>query len=206
MLKDLDPKEVHDHFEEYEATFLHVYLDSKGFPTIGRGCLITPPFVPAEYGEWVMPDGSPARIVDVLDDFDRVMKDARWQQTHGNAQDHAAPYYAKLCSTRLTQASAEALFLARLYKEEIRLVQLYGKSYETAPLPAQFGTLDMAYSMGADRLRALAVDGGFPAWSEAFEKRQYAKCAVESLREPGNASFDARNKWTADKFMEAENV
>ena len=206
MLKDLDPKEVHDHFEEIEATFLHLYLDSKGFPTVGRGCLVTEPFQPLDYGEWVDMGGHQARVADVIDDLHSIMRDARHQKESPNAQDHTAEYYEKMCHTRLTMESADLLFWSRLYKIESRLISLYRASYETAPLSVQFATLDMAYNMGPDKLREPADTGGYPAWSAAFEKRDYLRCAAESAREPGNASFIARNKWTFDKFMEAAKI
>jgi len=161
--------------DDFEGCLNHMYTDSIGLVTTGRGNLIDPgrarnaatdpqngsSSARAKALPWQMPDGSLAGPVTVDAAFWDV-KNA-WPSVQSVA-------CARLTSIRLSRAAVDSLTLSKLDQIWTQLVGRF-PYLPTAPADAQLGHVSMAWAMGAGFQ--------FPHFQAAAAQGDWNTCATE---------------------------
>jgi len=151
---------------EFEGVISWMYADSKGFTTIGIGCLIDPlslalplPFLRA--------DGTPASQADIT---------AEWQLIERmKVPDDLARLGAKaskrLCFLHLSPTGIEQVVAQRL-AANIRIIARRFPDFEAWPAPGQLSILSLAWACGAGFYE------DYPKLSAALDPKDFAEAAL----------------------------
>jgi len=131
MLFNSIKKHIRKKIQHYEGNILHMYLDSKGYITVGVGCLIDSvskaqklPFINAKTKRKATP-------IEIKADYDNVKKQ------YNKTATYRASYYKKHTKLILTQTEIDNLFnrqIAGFYKE-LKKIYLH---FDTYPPEVQF--------------------------------------------------------------------
>jgi GH24 family phage-related lysozyme (muramidase) len=179
----------------FEGNVPHFYLDGRGNVTIGIGHLVEHYIDAAEFpfGEDTWENGrgtttqSPnQREVAISGDYEAVRTSKPGQAMH---------YYRDLCKLTLTAGWAEDDCATRLENEFQPALRRDFRNFDALPIPAQSALLDMAYNLGAGKLRE------YKNLITAVEGFNFTRAAEECHR---RGIQDTRNQWTRDQFIAAE--
>jgi len=171
-------------FNEWEGRIPHMYLDTRGFVTVGVGYLLADAAAAQALPFVRRADRVAASPTEVRTDFDRV---------HQQAMGKLAQSYRVFTQLDLPDPAIDALLQATVARFEAGLVQNF-TAYATYPAPAKRALIDMAYNLGIDGLLK------FKRLKAAVQARNWAQAAAESHR---NGPSDDRNDWTRQMFLKA---
>lgn len=206
----------------YEGVVDHMYLDTRGFVTVGVGQLLATahdatalafyhappkphhppvhhhhkPHVPAPAPP--PPAGPPKRATN-----DEVT--AEWTKVKALPFPHLASYYAKYTTLIMLPADIDALLLTRI-RGFVAALKGHFTGWDKFPEPAQLALLDMEFNLGDAGLFGhhtkpkhghSKLVGGFPTVVAAAQKHDWLKCAANCHRRgPG----EHRNAETKQRF------
>ena len=171
--------------QEFEGLITHMYLDTKGFVTVGVGQML-PNAEAAKQLKFVNATTlDPATSEEIETDYHTV-----------NDQDPGlrAAHYQPFTKLTLPQPEIDALLRKRIQEFETGLKREFPE-YESYPEEAQEGLFDMAYNLGLSGLT-----NKFPSFTEAAKRQDWAKCAEECRR---RGIGDRRNNKTRELFERA---
>jgi GH24 family phage-related lysozyme (muramidase) len=172
------------HLEIFEGSVPWMYLDTKGFVTVGVGELLANA-AKAETLPFVDPDGQPSAQDAILDEFHRVSS---------LVPAKVAAFCRSPTSPVLPHAAIDSLLMNHLnFFDE----QLAGRfpNYADFPDPAKFGLLDMIYNLGQ-----VGLFQHFAHFMAAVDKQDWLSAAANCHRV---GPSQARNDWTRQQFLAA---
>lgn len=184
----MNPRQFIDDIKHWEGSVPWLYLDVRGFPTVGVGNLLPNasaamalPFV-MRFGV----DTKPAFSHEINADYARVSR---------MAMGLPARSYRVPSSPILLAEDIDALLTKRLTDEFLPGLEKLFHGFASFPEPAQSALVDLVFNLGVGGL------GKFHRLADAVERRNWSACAAECNR---RTSRDERNKWTREKFTAAE--
>ncbi|HEV2178259.1 MAG TPA: hypothetical protein VGW33_13825 [Terriglobia bacterium] len=172
------------HLETFEGIVPWMYLDTKGFVTVGVGEMLAN----AERAQslaFVDGAGQPSTPDAILGDYNRVL---------ALAPARLPGFYRATTSPILPHASIDALLLQHLTYFDGQLGQEF-TNYAAFPDPAKLGLLDMIYNLGVTGLFH-----GYPSLMRFVRNGDWTNVAAQCHR---NGPSQARNDWTREQFLAA---
>jgi GH24 family phage-related lysozyme (muramidase) len=180
---------VHD-LERWEGAVSHIYLDTRGRPTVGIGFLLKDVEAAVKL-PFVNSAGLFATKPDVWRDWSRVVATG---QTVGETPRRPASFYAAPGALHLPDYSMRMLCRDMLRREfSPRLVELLPNIW-SYPTPAQRALVDLVWNLGAAGL------GRFGNLLAACKARDWNTCILECAVKTSRAE---RNQWRAAMFEQA---
>jgi GH24 family phage-related lysozyme (muramidase) len=170
------------HLEIFEGTVPWMYLDTKGFVTIGVGELLASA-AKAETLAFVDPDGQPSTQDAILGEFNRVS---------GLVPARVAAFYRSPASPVLPHAAIDTLLMNHLNFFDGQLSTRFPQ-YARFPDPAKLGLLDMIYNLGQ-----VGLFQHFPHFMASVDKQDWLGAAANCHRA---GPSQARNDWTRQQFL-----
>jgi GH24 family phage-related lysozyme (muramidase) len=161
-----------------------MYLDTKGFVTVGVGELLANP-ANAQALAFVDADNQPSTPEAILADYQRVS---------ALAPAKLPGFYRSSTSPTLPHATIDALLLHHVTFFDGQLAQRF-PNYSSFPDPAKLGLLDMIYNLGVTGLFK-----GFPMFMSFVQNQNWAGAATQCHR---NGPSQTRNDWTRQQFLAA---
>jgi GH24 family phage-related lysozyme (muramidase) len=172
------------HLEIFEGTVPWMYLDTKGFVTVGVGELLAN-ITKAQTLTFVDPDGQPSTQDAILDEFNRVS---------GLVPAKVAAFYRSPASPVLPHAAINTLLMNHLNFFDGQLSTRFPQ-YASFPDPAKLGLLDMIYNLGQ-----VGLFQHFPRFMTAVDRQDWLGVAANCHRA---GPSQARNDWTRQQFLDA---
>jgi GH24 family phage-related lysozyme (muramidase) len=181
----VSPEELVDDLLRWEGDIGHMYLDTKGYVTVGIGNMIPSaeaakklPFIDTKTGK----PATPEQI------------EAAFAKVDGMPEGMNASKYASATTLRLDKAAIRELATERLRNEFLPSLRRLFPKFDSYPEAAQKALVDMVYNMGAGKLAK------FVNLRAACEAGDWTRAATESHRA---GARDARNEWTHQMFLDA---
>ena len=172
------------HLEIFEGTVPWMYLDTKGFVTVGVGELLANA-AKAETLAFLDPDGEASTQGAILDEFNRVS---------ALAPAKVAAFYRSPTSPVLPHSAIDTLLMNHLNFFDGQLAGRF-QNYAGFPDPAKLGLLDMIYNLGQ-----VGLFQHFPHFMAAVDKQDWLGAAANCHRV---GPSQARNDWTQQQFLAA---
>ncbi|HEY6945085.1 MAG TPA: hypothetical protein VI431_08080 [Candidatus Acidoferrum sp.] len=172
------------HLEIFEGTVPWMYLDTRGFVTVGVGELLANS-AKAQTLTFVDPSGQPSTPDAILDEFNRVSS---------LAPAKVSAFYRTPTSPVLPHTAIDTLLMNHLNFFDGQLAGRF-PSYTGFPDPAKLGLLDMIYNLGVTGLFK-----GFPHFMGVVDKQDWLGAAANCHRV---GPRQARNDWTRQQFLAA---
>lgn len=171
-------------FERWEGKIAHMYLDTRGYVTIGIGNMLANAAAAKKLAFVVRESGLAATPAQIEADFTAVTK---------LAAGMPAASYKTHTRLDLPDASINALFKVRIDGFRADLAGSF-KDYATYPVAAKRALLDMIYNLGKDGLLK------FKKLKAAAEAGNWKEAANQCHRQGPSKE---RNDWTRELFLEA---
>lgn len=186
MLKESEKETLRKKFSEYEGNVSHMYLDSKGYVTIGVGHLLNTvveaqnlSFVDAKTNKQVTAE-------EIKTDFEEVLKQPK---------NKLASFYKPYTKLILPLTEIDKLtnsHIENFYKE----LKLIYAELDTYPEAARLALFDLIFNVGMTNLRTM-----WPSFNSAVKAKDWKKAGDNSIRKTPISS--ARNQYVNDLFAEA---
>lgn len=172
----------------YEGNVSHMYLDSKGYVTIGIGSLI-PSLKAAQKLPFVhSKTHKNANASEIKTEFQNIKK--------LKPNEHST-YYKKHTKLILSQINITKLFNLQVKTFHGELLRLY-INFKSYPIEVKLALFDMIYNLGLTRLKR-----EFPKFNSAIKQKDWLTAAKESHRKPPVKS--QRNNYVKRLFLRAAN-
>ena len=182
---------VHD-----EGDVEHMYLDSRGLVTVGRGKLLST-VSDALRIPFVNSSGQPASSSEIRADYNALVSERNRQRSQERKPfNYRASYYRQFTSLVISDDTSQKLVEDHVDDDLGHLRNIF-PNFDSFPEPAQRALLDMIYNLGPTRLRR------YPSMIAAINRGDWERAAEESNR---RGISDARNQQTADRFREAGGI
>ncbi|HEX4808707.1 MAG TPA: hypothetical protein VH325_07255 [Bryobacteraceae bacterium] len=196
--------------ETFEGNYAHMYVDTKGYVTVGVGFMIPSAVAAVSYTFYLAsPRNAPSAQAKGAnhhvapkapvpstpptnpggDKANAEELKAEWTKMHGKPSGHLAHWYAQYASMYMIQSDIDRLLQSKVNGFESQLKSLF-TTWDDFPASAQLALLDMTYNLGSL--------GGFPKLCDSARHHDWAKCAAECHRV---GPSDARNNATRDRFL-----
>lgn len=161
-------KQYLDRLDEFEGVVKHMYLDSNGFVTVGRGVLIDPIKLIKTKGIVFKHRGSNkiASQKEIAEDYKKVKKIGK---------GFSAGKYKAYTKLDATNTSLQASF-ANSLKQAEKDAKIFYPDLDKLPDEVRYALIDMAYNLGLSKLRK------YKKLKKALEAGDYEKAAKESNR------------------------
>lgn len=187
MLTANELRILRTNLKRYEGWTNYMYLDSRGYVTIGVGHLI--------------PNASDAvQIPFVVPSSGQRASSQQIGQAYNNLSSLPSGNYTARYYERFTQLRVKNVWVARMLDRQLKL--FYGElcrlypGFQLFPESAKIALFDMIFNLGATKLRML-----FPKFNQAIQQRDWQVAASESHRLPPVSV--ARNQYVHDLLIKA---
>ncbi len=172
------------HLEIFEGIVPWMYLDTRGFVTVGVGEMLANA-AKAQSLSFVDTSAQPASPEAILAEYNRVaaLSPAR-----------VAAFYRSSTSPVLPHSAIDALLMNHLAFFDGQLSGRFA-AYANFPDPAKLGLLDMIYNLGVTGLFK-----GFPHFMGCVDNQDWLGAAANCHR---MGPSQARNDWTRQQFLAA---
>jgi GH24 family phage-related lysozyme (muramidase) len=185
MASATDKSTLRSKMEKYEGKVSHMYLDSKGFVTVGVGHLLVD-LASAQKLSFKKSNGTPASKTEIKADYDAVKKQPK---------NRMASFYKKHVSLKLTDADMNALTNKHIDSFELELKRIY-PAFSTYPSEVRLALFDIIFNVGMTNL-----NNKWPSFKIAIKAKDWTEAAKQSNRKaPISAE---RNKYVKDLFEKA---
>ena len=187
MATEQEKQILREALEKYEGKIEHMYLDTKGYVTVGVGHLLKDVAAAQALNFIHQSGGQEATAEEVNTDYDTVKKQPKGLFASSYKQ------YTKLA---LSSADIDALTDGHISSFEKELTIIYGEEEFTAfPSEVRLALFDMIFNLGMPKLR-----DGFPTLNKLVKAKDWAAAAGESSR---RGIADDRNQYVKDLFLSA---
>ncbi|ROQ17966.1 MULTISPECIES: glycoside hydrolase family protein [Marinimicrobium] len=166
--------------EKYEGKVSHMYLDSKGFVTVGIGHLLST-VASAQLLAFKNSKNLPATQEEIKADYDSVKK---------QPANRLASMYKKHTKLRLPDAEIDKLTNKHIQSFESELKRIYS-DFDSFPSKARLALFDLIFNLGMTEL-----NNNWPNFNAAVKAKDWQKAADNSSRK--SPISDARNKYVKD--------
>lgn len=155
--------------QEYEGRIEHMYLDTKGFVTIGVGHLITDVAEAKKLNFVTIKDSKKATGEQVEDDFDSVKKQVKGL---------VASSYKKHIKLKLSASDIDSLTNKHIEVFEGELKSIYGgAAFNDYPSEVRLALFDMIFNLGMTKLKNQYVK-----FNNHIKEKKWQAAANESKR------------------------
>jgi GH24 family phage-related lysozyme (muramidase) len=178
-------KDYYDDIVAHEGKYPFMYIDTRGFVTVGIGNLVASAETAASLPFAHRHEGPLATARERIAAFNAIK---------GKPAGRQARYYRIFTDLDLPDASIETLALTRLQTEFLPGLKRIFPRFDRFPLPARRALVDMAYNLGVKGLKE------FTHLVQSANAQQWAAAARECHRKTCRAS---RNEWTQNQFEKA---
>jgi GH24 family phage-related lysozyme (muramidase) len=172
------------HLEVFEGVVPWMYLDIRGYVTVGVGEMLATSERAVSLG-FLDTNNQPIAPSAILDDYTRVS---------ALPPAKTAGFYRSSNSPILLHSAIDTLLMQHLVFFDTQLSQRFA-NYSGFPDTAKLGLLDMIYNLGASGLF-----NGFPTFMGYVQKQDWPNAATQCQR---NGPGPARNEWTKQQFLAA---
>lgn len=173
--------------EKYEGKVEHMYLDTKGFVTVGVGHLLIDLAAAQQLNFVHQADMKTASKEEIQTDFDNIKS-----QSLGLF----ASLYKRHTTLKLNDVDIDALTDKHIESFENELQTIYGVSeFSNFPEAVRLALFDMIFNLGMPKLR-----NGFPTMNKHIKAKDWAAAAEESSRKD---IAPERNQYVKDLFLNA---
>jgi GH24 family phage-related lysozyme (muramidase) len=172
------------HVEGFEGIVPWMYLDTRGFVTVGVGEMLANAARAQSLG-FVDANSQPVGADVILAEYNRVSALSRGQ---------VSGFYRAPTSPVLPHPQIDSLLRDHLTFFDGQLNQRFS-AYSNFPDPAKLGLLDMIFNLGVTGLFK-----GFPTFMGFVQNQDWANAATQCHRNGPNAE---RNDWTKQQFLDA---
>lgn len=169
----------------YEGCILHMYLDTKGFITIGVGHLITN-VTEAQKLNFVTSKGTKATKEEIKTDFEAVKKHTKGLK---------ASSYKSKTKLSLKQTDIDKLTDKHIVSFYSEVKKIYS-DFDKYPTEVRLALFDMIFNLGMTKLK-----NNWPTFNSAIKSKDWKKAADNSNRVGIQAT---RNKYVKDLLLKAE--
>ena len=166
----------------YEGCIPYMYLDTRGFVTVGVGFWLDCAENAANYTFHRNHDLQKATPAEVK---------AEWAHLKCQAVNHLETYYQQFTTMQMMQPDIDAVLTQKLLTFETQARQTFA-DWDDFPAPAQLALIDMIYNLGS-----LVA---FPRLVRYATSKDWVRCAQQCWR---NGPGDQRNHETRDRFLAA---
>lgn len=182
-------------FKEYEGNIPYMYLDSRGYVTVGVGFLLDSANAATDYAFCLSNAAAvpcpPAAVPSVPQKATADQIKAEWEKIKCQAIPHLASFYEKFATMRMMPSDIDTVLTAKINEFEASARRTF-PNWDTFPSSAQLALLDMIYNLGSLR--------DFPKLVAAAQKKDWVTCAAECYR---NGPSEQRNNDTKNRFLAA---
>ena len=189
----------------YEGNIPYMYLDSRGFVTVGVGFLLSsaddapsyifylnpaPPVppIPPTPGAKLPP---PVPVPRGPQKATAVQIKAEWTNMKGQATNHVESFYQKFTTMKMLPGDIDSVLTVKANSFEAKGRQTFA-NWDDFASAAQLALLDMIYNLGS--LTA------FPSLTKFALAKDWANCAEQCHRE---GPSEQRNEDTKNRFLAA---
>ena len=187
MASESEKTTLRQKLETYEGCVEHMYLDTKGFVTVGVGHLLST-FASAQALAFIVQkDSKTATKEQIKTDYDTVKK-----QTKGLLSST----YKKHTKLKLKKTDIDKLTNKHIDTFEGELKKVYGTdAFAAYPSEVRLALFDMIFNLGMTNLKSK-----FPTFNKYIKAKNWSEAAKESNRSDVS---DARNKYVKDLLEKA---
>ena len=178
--------------KRFEGEIAHLYLDSRGNPTIGVGFLMANAQQFCALNLVHKQSGKPASERE---------KQAEYKKISKQKSGYKASWYAQFCELTLPSHETDKLLHKHLAQFKQELNKVFSKQsgfncqFEQMPLSAQYALLDMAFNLGTSHLAK-----NWPKLHQAIKQQDWHCAAQECSRRHIQSE---RNAATEQLFKQA---
>lgn len=169
----------------YEGRIAHMYLDSKGYVTVGVGHLLSTAN-DAKKLQFKTKEGRLASAEEIHIEYEMIK---------ALPKNRADSFYRRYATLFLPDQEIDRLTVQHIESFNRELRRQY-PGFESFPSSARLALFDMIFNLGLTRLRAL-----WPNLNAAVSKRNWKRAAEESRRSPPVS--DTRNQYVKELFERA---
>ena len=185
MLTAAEKQMLRAKMEKYEGKINHMYLDSKGYVTVGVGHLINH-LAAAQKLSFKTAKNLPASAADIKIDYDAVKK---------QPANRLASFYKQYTKLTLSNTELDKLTNQHIDSFEKELKLIYG-GFDTFPAEVKLALFDLIFNLGMPNLK-----NTWPKFNTAIKAKDWQKAADNSSRAaPVSAE---RNKYVKDLLEKA---
>lgn len=185
MVSAIEKVILRSNMEKYEGKINHMYLDSKGFVTVGVGHLIKN-LVSAQKLNFKNSNHVSASKDEIKADYEAVKKQPK---------NRLASFYKKIVKLKLSNSDINTLTNNHIASFERELKRIF-PDFSTYPSEVRFALFDIIFNVGMTNL-----NNRWPSLKKAVKAKDWFAAAKESKRKaPISAE---RNKYVKDLFEKA---
>ncbi|WP_238319684.1 glycoside hydrolase family protein [Pseudoalteromonas ruthenica] len=162
---------LYRNIERYEGRVEHMYLDTKGFATVGVGHLLSNVDEAKKLPFIVNATGQPATAAQIEEEFSRLKK-----MPYG--KDYPASIYKSATKLHLSEQTMDAQIEKHIRQFESELKRIYGADkFAAFPDNVKLALFDMIFNLGMTKLK-----NTFPNFNRYINAGDYKNAALESSR------------------------
>lgn len=171
----------------YEGVIEHMYLDTKGYVTVGVGHLLSTLADAQALAFIIQKNNKPASKEQIKTDYETVKNQVKGL---------LGSSYKKHTTLKLKKADIDKLTNKHIDVFENELKRLYGSDeFSSFPSEVRLALFDMIFNLGMSNLR-----NKFPTFNKYIKEKSWSEAAEESNRSDISA---ARNKYVKDLLEKA---
>ncbi|WNO59745.1 glycoside hydrolase family protein [Rheinheimera sp. MMS21-TC3] len=157
--------------ERYEGRVPHMYLDTKGFVTVGVGHLLKDAAAAKQIAFIVRETGQPASAKQIEEEFNLI-------KSRFFGEDYVARDFKAFTKLQLTETVMNAQVDHHIKTFEKELKSIYGSAeFSAFPNKVKLALFDMIFNLGMTKLK-----NTFPKFNKHIKAGDYKKAALESSR------------------------
>lgn len=185
MTTSIEKATLRSQLEKYEGKIPHLYLDSKGYVTVGIGHLLST-LASAQKLAFKNATHQPASAAEIKLDYETVKK---------QVANRLASSYKKHTKLTLPNTEIDKLTDKHIdtFEQELKRVYI---GFTAFPSDVRFALFDMIFNLGMTNLR-----NTWPTFNAAINKKDWQKAADNSNRKSPISA--ARNKYVKDLLIKA---
>jgi GH24 family phage-related lysozyme (muramidase) len=185
MVSTTEKATLRTKMEKYEGKISHMYLDSKGYVTVGVGHLLKD-LASAQKLGFTKSNNMPASKDEIKADYEAVKKQPK---------NRLASFYKKYVKIELSDADMNTLTNKHIDSFESELNIIFS-DFSTYPSEARLALFDIIFNVGMTNL-----NNKWPGLKKAVKAKDWTEAAKESNRK-APISVE-RNKYVKDLFEKA---
>src|SRR5690606_37301762 len=187
MTPEAEKSTLRQKLEIYEGSLEHMYLDTKGYVTVGAGHLL-PTLKDAQTLAFILQKNNKrATNEQIKTDYETIKKQIKGL---------LGSSYKKHTSLKLKKSDIDKLTNKHIDTFETELKRLYGSDeFSNYPSEVRLELFDMIFNLGMTNLKTK-----FPTFNKHIKENKWSDAAKESNRSDISAT---RNKYVKDLFEKA---
>ncbi len=180
MLSETIKKKLRTKLELYEGSIAHMYLDSKGYVTVGIGHLLAT-LADAQKIPFTNAKKTKASADEIKTDYEKVKKQTK---------NRIASYYKKYTKLTLSAVEIDKLTNKHIDSFHTELKKIYS-GFDDFPENVKLALFDMIFNLGMTNLK-----NKWPSFNKAIADKDWAEAAKQSNRKSPISA--ARNSYVKE--------